>query len=681
MGELTMNRYLFTAVITLGLLTGCDKESGVADYTSDMTGKEVIASFSSSINDAYSVKTSISDNVNGVRKVQWTDSDMIRITSGDGSHVTTSINSDGTMNDVTLMRSNIYFASYPADIEPEIKTAESTVSFNIPSEQAGTFDSANYMIALATDEERHFVFRNMTSMLRIEIESEEYDKLVIRSNDGGPIAGDIQAILNMDGEIESVTSGSMGSPEITIPLNGKGTYYVGLLADIGIEGGLGFRFFKDGTPMAGILSVTPIDADRSSMVTISRPEVNIIASKKYHISPDGTGDGSSWERAGGVRLLSSLLSENITEGVTNEGYTNAWRIDGATIHLAKGKYTLSDFSICFKEDVEFSVVGADDGETILTTENGSILTFKAENSKATFSNLTFTGGKSVENGGAVLMSSNSILEFDRCIFSDNGAGDKSKTTATNVMLGGAVHLSNGEVHFNRCIFDGNYANLGAHISMTSAYPKVFINRSVFKNGTAYHQKGEWLGAAINSANTNATLCINNSVFYNNASPNTTTNDGLPCIRTNGVKTLVMNSSFAHKGLRTINPTNGGTGAQIINNMTKNLGSRAIDIANSGIRKYNITVTSATENDTNIDSNDNLTIVWEEETNLLTWTLANVTISKWATVDEISTIVSTNFESFGTWLKSVETDPYGIDFYGNVRNKNKMNPGAWDNGIY
>ena len=252
------------------------------------------------------------------------------------------------------------------------------------------------------------------------------------------------------------------------------------------------------------------------------------------------------------------------------------------------------------------------------------------------------------------------------------------------MNGGAIHMANGEIHLDECVFDGNSASLGAHISMISSNPKTYVNRSVFKNGTAYCKTStEWYGSAIHSVNTNAVLCINNSIFYNNASANITINDGLPCIRTNGVKTLILNSSFAHKGIRTLNATNGDNGGQhalVINSMSKNLGTKAIDMANGGTRKYNLTVSNATVDDTALESNDNLSISWTEDTNTLTWSLTNIGINKWATETEISDLVSTNFAAFDSWLKSVETNPYGIDFYGNSRNPQKFNPGAWDEGL-
>ena len=680
MGELIMNRlYVYIAALTAVVAIGCTKEENeTCNPLPDNGGEKITVDFISSMESGYLTRTAIGTE-EGVRSVNWTEGDKVRILSSDGSSVETGISVDGEIADVTLMQSSTYYAVYPADTDTDYGV--DGISFTVPDLQNGKFEEANYMMGATSDDVRNFRFLNMVSMLQIDVDSKEYDKIVIRSNDGSPLVGRQTVQMDSEGSIVSIAA-SEGSAQIELVPEGEGPFYVAMLADTKLPAGLGFRFYKDGEPVSGALSVTPLSAERSSIRTL-KPDAQVVTD--WYIAPDGTGNGLSENTPGGPKLLSSLLSLNVADGVVNEGYTNAWRIDEATIHLAEGTYTTTGLLLGFKEAVSFKVVAPEDGNTVLTVQDGSIITLDSENCKASFSNIGFSGGKAADNGGAVLMTAGcegSILEFSNCTFSENVAGDKSKTTKTDIMLGGAIHLENGEVHFNQCIFDGNTANLGAHISMKSANPKVFINRSVFKNATACHQKGDWLGAAINSANTKAVLCMNNCIFYNNASPNTTTNEGLPCIRTNGVKTLIMNTSFAHKGIRTLNAMNGDNGghALILNNISKNLGSRSIEVANGGTRKYNLTITNATDDDTDIGSNDNLTINWTEETNLFTWELANVSISNYATVSAIEELVKGSFADFDTWLKTVDTDPYGIDYYGNKRNAEKLNPGAWDEGL-
>jgi len=614
---------------------GCTKEQGgYESLTAEQTGTAVTRSFTCSLEGEYRTKTVIG-NEEGLRSVKWTEGDMVKIISGDGSEVVAGISTAGNIEEVTLMQSGTYYAAYPADTETSFGI--DGLAFTIPSSQNGKFEDANYMVAATDDNERNFHFLNMVSMLQLDITG-DYDKVIIRSNDGSALIGKQTIQIDPDGTITIAASET--SAQIELSVNGTGTYYVAMLADAYLPAGLGFRFFKDNEPVSGVLSVAALDAERSSIRTLA-PTANITSD--WYIAPDGTGNGLRAETPGGVKLFTSLLSVNIAEGVTNEGYTNAWRINGATIHLAEGSYTLKDFKIDFKETAEFIVKGPDNGSATLTTADGTIVTITA-NCKASFSKVRFSGGNAEANGGA-------------------------------------IYITTGEVHFQQCIFDGNSAaEVGAHISMNTSDPKVFVNRCVFKNGTANTKNSTgWPGAAIHSANTEATLCINNSIFYNNASANITINDGLPCIRTNGVKTLILNSSFAHKGIRALNATNGGN-ALVINNMSKNLGTRPIDMANGGTRKYNLTVSNATVDDTNLGDNANLSINWTEDTNTFTWSLTNVTISKWATETVISDLVSTNFAAFDSWLKSVETNPYGIDFYGNSRNTQKFNPGAWDEGL-
>ena len=640
MGELIMRR-LYTYIAALAMITvGCTKEEGQSGNIDGIIGSQITADFTSSLEDEYRTRTTIG-NEEDTRSVNWVEGDQISIISGDGSSVTADISVDGTISQVTLMQSSQYYAVYPADTDAEYGIEG--VSFTIPTTQNGKFEDANFMMAAASDNDRDFKFLNMVSMLEIEVDSDKYDKVAIRSNDGSPIAGRQTVQMDQDGKIVSIASAEEDrSAEITLEINGEGPYYVAMLADASLPAGLGFRFFKDGEPVSGALSISAMSAARSSIRKLN-PTANVVTD--WYIAPEGDGNGLDETTPGGVRLLHSLLSANIADGVTNEGYTNAWRINGARIHLAEGTYTLKDFKIDFKEAASFSVTGPEGGSAVLTAEAGSIMTITSADCKASFNNIKFTGGKSAANGGA-------------------------------------IYITNGEAHFDQCIFDGNSAELGAHISMNTSNPTVFINRSVFKNGTANTtDRSKWEGSAINSANTGATLCVNNCVFYNNTSPKIKTNDGLPCVRANGTNTLIMNSSFYHLGLRAVNPSNGKTDALILNSVAKSASETARGLGNAGTRKYNLTNAEESADDTNFGVNANLTITLDESTDMLSWTLdESITISKYAKATEIEDLVKSKFGAFDTWLKTVESSPYGIDYYGNTRNSDKMNPGAWDPGL-
>ncbi|MBR6732053.1 MAG: hypothetical protein IKL91_04995, partial [Bacteroidales bacterium] len=120
---------------------------------------------------------------------------------------------------------------------------------------------------------------------------------------------------------------------------------------------------------------------------------------------------------------------------------------------------------------------------------------------------------------------------------------------------------------------------------------------------------------------------------------------------------------------------------VVNNVAKYEGSSKRGLANAGTRKYNLTNAESADGDTNYGDYGNLTMSWTNETNMLTWALnETITIAKHATANEISTDISTKFEDFDIWLKTVEEKPYEIDFYGNERNPEKLNPGAWDPGL-
>lgn len=319
-----------------------------------------------------------------------------------------------------------------------------------------------------------------------------------------------------------------------------------------------------------------------------------------------------------------------------------------------------------------------------SSSNGTIAV-TAEHATVNMTNCEISNNTAA-SGGAIYVTKG-VVNLDNCKFTGNGAGAIPATSAAaqsdvTVNRGGSLYISGGEVHINRCIFDGNYANLGADIAVVNDDTKVFINRSVFKNGTAYYynSKTEWRGKSIESHD-KATLCLNNCIFCNNTSKFIEMNTGLPCIKTNGDKTVVVNTSFYDGSMRFINQTD-ATASYTVNCIAKCDASKR-GLTKWGTCKYNLSNSEVQTDDTDYGDGENLVMSWTDATNTLTWTLnESITIAKYATVTEISTDLSTNtnFAEFDTWLNTIEDNPYGIDFYGNTRNAEKMNPGAWDPGL-
>jgi hypothetical protein len=71
-------------------------------------------------------------------------------------------------------------------------------------------------------------------------------------------------------------------------------------------------------------------------------------------------------------------------------------------------------------------------------------------------------------------------------------------------------------------------------------------------------------------------------------------------------------------------------------------------------------------------------IWNEQTNLFEWTLnEEKSLTVWMKVSELESKVKSAFPDFDAWLKTVDEDPYAIDYAGNQRNPEKLNPGSWD----
>ena len=222
---------------------------------------------------------------------------------------------------------------------------------------------------------------------------------------------------------------------------------------------------------------------------------------------------------------------------------------GDTVMLKKGTYTGSDnreIEISanksttnfdnFKNVVITSEKGAD--STIIDAgNNGRHFTIEGNqtntiDSTLQFIGLTFTGGRSSENGGSFYIETetyhdNSINQnrtglmqpkFKDCIFKDNQAGGDNDGG-----LGGAFRISNAAPIFENCVFDSNYANGGGGAinvggSSDAIRDTLWIRNCTFKNNyvndTGVTNAGSVNGGAI-MLDFGMNLIIANSLFENN----------------------------------------------------------------------------------------------------------------------------------------------------------------------
>lgn len=463
--EIMKRIYVIMALVLL--VAGC---AGLAETQEvnqpGQTTEKVLKDFTTSLPDLSS-KTVLGSQ-QGHRSVTWAKGDMVAITYGEApeNSVQAEVLDGGNIN-AEVGESETYGAVYP--VLP-VSVSGRELNVTVPSEQDGTFASANVMAALATDADRHFRFVNAAGLFTFEVSDDEYTKVVIRSNDGSPVAGVQTLTFDESGDISRVVYQEEISPEVTVALRGKGTYYVALLKDADLSVGFGMQFYKGDVPQPGILSTTPVVMDASKLTDLGMPDKRIHTGDWY-IKPGASGNGTSWENAGGAELLRSLLNANVSEDVEMDGVTLGWRLDRKTIRVAGGEYDLNPTGLPLvlkgNEGLKLSIVGGypedansaqnpepspQTNKTVFKATSDRILGIFVPGIEMKISGISFSGGSAAETGGAVNCDiAEGRLDFENCEF----------ISCTAVRSGGAVNILNGKVSFVGCSFESCVAGTGA----------------------------------------------------------------------------------------------------------------------------------------------------------------------------------------------------------------------------
>ena len=593
-------------IMAAAAVAACTKTEIQPEYAQNAGQPEKLSlSFTASVPGVEDTRTSLGEE-DGYKTVNWDADDKVRILYGD-TYTDADVLENGYIN-AEVGASEVYGSVYPL-LESSL-TADG-LQMTIPAQQDGSFESANVMAALTNASDRNFAFRNAAGLLSFDVEREDLTKVVIRANDGCPIAGTQKLIFDAAGEITATDVSGAEEKEITVILSGKGTYYVAFLKDVNLATGFGMRFYKGDEPLSGVLSTAPVvlSADVINFAGVPESRIN---GGDYFIKAGGTGDGSSWDKAAGADLLRSLLNTNISEEVKGDGVTTAWRLHGKTIHVAAGTYDLNTtglpvtLTLPSQEPLDVTILGGypstaslvsldgrdpSDYKTILTTTTGSILRldgavlemtidgFIFENGVAEgeesggglycdvvgnveLNDCSFIGCKSGSGGGAVNVSGGSVC-LTNCLFKENVA-DASESTVYNAKCAGGAIRAIGEsakVYIHNSRFDSNKGHVSGDIHIENG-ASVYLNRCMLYGaqafaaglGSSLKYPGCSITADIGVGNntTKTTLCMLNSTIYDARSTTYTT--GSPHVSLMSANALIASTTIDGYSMANIRAT-------------------------------------------------------------------------------------------------------------------------------
>lgn len=460
----------------------------------------------------YTVKTTLGTET-GHKSVTWDEGDSVKVVYGTTAATSSlaRIDTNGVINiRVAPGTVTAFYATYPHTVASSLKAAAGPYVVTIPAEQDGDFASANIMAAFA-NADRVFRFYNACSLIGFKVDDPQIEKVVIRANDGTPIAGPAELTFDKDScDITAINYGTSCTKEITVNCDGTGIYYAALLPGVNLGAGLGFRFIKGGQPMAGVLSRTPVELKASELLEIGNIESRIGVKGDLYVKANGAGTGASWNDAAGPSTLYKMLSSRSGETLF-DGVTTSWKLNGRNIYLAEGTYDFKDTlglalavasgKLLIQGGFPESAIGKDLSgydpakcPTVITAgDKIRVLNICGGDADGVieFKGLTFSGANIEGNGGGILIETPDSLTFEDCTISSN--------TVTG--HGGGIAAFGGKLYFKNCTLTLNKATttVPASTSETQASlnashggalyldgpVKCYINKCKFSNNASF----------------------------------------------------------------------------------------------------------------------------------------------------------------------------------------------------
>ena len=362
---------------------------------------------------------------------------------------------------------------------------------------------------------------------------------------------------------------------------------------------------------------------------------------------------------------------------------------------------------------------------MFTVSDGRILNIDGKAGNITFDGISFENGNAGEGnyGGALDCSMAGTLTFNDCSFRQCLSG----------FGGGAVNIRKGTVNFSGCDFESNGVDAqqgvtfnpecaGGAIRVDGQSSKVYVHNSRFNDNSA-HISGDvhvqngasvymnrcllsgaeaiaaslgggakYPGCSITAdegdgnSTANTTLCVFNSTI--NYAVSTAYTTGSPQISLISTNALIANTTiygFSMGIIRADKRSTAVDNVHIYNSLLLQTKADAVGVNLSKVCSMNdyCSVMNDAKNGWTVDPLNQITvndvdITWNKAAGALQWSLKDgKTIGNYAEKDVLAGKVKAAFPDFDAWLKTVDEDPYAIDYAGNQRNPEKLNPGSWD----
>ena len=565
--------HLMALMASFVLLTNCDKDSQLAAGEDNIPDQEILAPAEpmtfNFVADYPALALPVRSEVAVDGKVSWSQEDVVTLYYIENGTPTSTTATVVTVNSENAARAE-FSATIPSSVQEVWAAfpagtgnidAQGVFTINVTGPFDGSFTSANISAAHASVSEGALLkFKNVIGVFRVELpqggvisngdKNYTIGSIMIDSKLGEPAFGG-KVTVTADGEnnltfSEPVETTDQVVAQLTEATRGQSYAYLPALP-VMCEDGLAVRFVdKDGAAIPAAVTVDGKDVElqRSHIMPVNKAYEGIVWN--WYFTPDGTGDGKTESNPADVTTLQDMLNG------TDADYCQ-WRLNGATLHLASGPYTLTEPLVIQSVDaVDIVIEGESKSGSILdgTTvgESGKPMIKMTGAVNLNIKNLTLQNGKATEQGsalqypdtatgdlsltnvlflqnqstaaaGALLLKGTGLTDIRNCDFKDNtssaqgGAlmiGSTSEVAFTNCSFdsntslranagGGAIYIGNiATVRIDNCSFENNSAESygGAIYDSTKAGCKLFINRTSFDSNVLNLASSATNGAAI-----------------------------------------------------------------------------------------------------------------------------------------------------------------------------------------
>lgn len=253
--------------------------------------------------------------------VSWAVGDRLKLVCEDGSDFLTEalteadLTEDGktaTFKATVKSGKALKWAVYPSGIATEL-TTDGKFSVTVPQVQDGEFKHASIEVG-EIGENNSIALKNVCALLKFTVANEGADKVFIGGN-GAPLNG--KATISSEILAGSYTASEDVpdyQPNVEVRVNGPGDYYAAILP--AKTTGLSMQIYSaDNTLLAENISSNVLDAPRKVIKNLGKLRSTPFQNKRF-VTENGTGDGSSWEKAWSFsKLLGNLRTTKLTEHI------------------------------------------------------------------------------------------------------------------------------------------------------------------------------------------------------------------------------------------------------------------------------------------------------------------------------------------------------------------------------